>query len=340
MKQIKLAIVAVMAAVLAASPGARAADKLSIAASGLAKQIHLPEVLCAKLGYFAQQGLDVEYVNIGASGVDAENELIAGVVDAASSSYDHTIDLQSKGKYITTIVQFMTTPGEVELVPTQFASEIKTPADLKGRTLGVSGLGGMTDYLTHSIALRAGLTANEFSVLGIGADATFIAAMMQGKVQAGMVTDLTSSRMVSGKQAVILRDMRTPEKTLEALGLPYPGDSLYVSERWLKTHHDQAQRLANAFVMTMKWIASHSAEQIADLVPKDYYQGNRELYVSALAQNKTMFTVDGRMPAGAPEAVLKILSQFNPTVKNAKIDLSRTYTDEFVDTALHASPSQ
>jgi sulfonate transport system substrate-binding protein len=80
------------------TPGAaRAEDKILIAASGLAKQIHLPEVLCEKLGYFKQQGLDVEYANIGNSGVNAENQLIAGVVQPASSSYDHTIDLQSKG---------------------------------------------------------------------------------------------------------------------------------------------------------------------------------------------------------------------------------------------------
>ena len=64
-----------------AAPGiGRADDKILIAASGLAKQIHLPDVLCEKLGYFKQQGLDVEYVNIGNSGVNAENQLIAGVV--------------------------------------------------------------------------------------------------------------------------------------------------------------------------------------------------------------------------------------------------------------------
>jgi NitT/TauT family transport system substrate-binding protein len=176
--------------------------------------------------------------------------------------------------------------------------------------------------------------------LGVGADATFIAAMVQGKVQSGMVTDLTASRMISAKQAVVLADMRTPEKTLAALGVPYPGDSLYVSEAWLKSHQDQAQRLVNAFVKTMQWMSSHSAEDIAAMVPKDYYVGNRDLYVSALAQNKTMFTPDGKMPAGAPEAVLKILSAFNPTVKGAKIDLSRTYTDKYVDAALRASSTQ
>lgn len=315
----------------------RAEDTITIAASGLAKQIHLPEVLCEKLGFFKQQGLDVEYVNIGNSGVNAENELVAGVVQAASSSYDHTIDLQSKGKYITAFVQFMAAPGEAELVPIQFAEKIKTLSDLKGHTLGVSGLGGMTDYLSRTLALRGGLGPDDVSLLGIGADATFIAAMTQGQVQGGMVTDLTVSRMLEKHQAVLLSDLRTPATALAALGAPYPGDSLYASEAWLAAHKDQAQRLANAFVLTMQWIAGHSAEQIADMVPRDYYEGNRDLYIAALAQNKTMFTPNGRMPDGGPEGVLKVLSEFSANVKDKHIDLSRTYTTTFVDAALRSA---
>jgi NitT/TauT family transport system substrate-binding protein len=323
-----------MLALCVAAPGVgHAGDKILIAASGLAKQIHLPDVLCEKLGTFKQQGLDVEYVNIGNSGVNAENQLIAGVVQAASSSYDHTIDLQSKGKYITTIVQIMAAPGEAELVPTKFAGQIKTFANLKGHTLGVSGLGGMTDYLSRTLALRGGLAPSDVSLLGIGADSTFIAAMVQGQVQAGMVTDLTVSRMLDAHQAVLLSDLRTPAATLAALGAPYPGDSLYVSEAWLKDHKDAAQKLANAYALTLKWIATHSAEEIAAAVPPDYYEGNRALYVAALAQNKAMFTPDGRMPDGAPEAVLKVLAAFNPTIAAKHIDLSRTYDASFADAA-------
>jgi NitT/TauT family transport system substrate-binding protein len=140
--------------------------------------------------------------------------------------------------------------------------------------------------------------------------------------------------MLDAHQAVLLSDMRTPATTLAALGAPYPGDSLYVSEAWLKDHKDAAQRLANAFVLTMKWIAAHSAEEITALVPADYYEGNRAVYVAALAQNKSMFTPDGRMPEGAPQAVLKVLAAFNPTVGSKQIDLSRTYDPSFVDTAL------
>ena len=48
-----------------------------------------------------------------------------------------------------------------------------------------------------------------------------------------------------------------------------------------------------------------------------------------------MFTADGRMPDGGPETVLDVLGSFSQTVqaKKASIDLSKTYTTQFVDAA-------
>ena len=43
-----------------------------------------------------------------------------------------------------------------------------------------------------------------------------------------------------------------------------------------------------------------------------------------------MFTKDGVMPADGPETVEKVLKAFNPNLKNADVDLDRTYTTEFV----------
>jgi len=89
----------------------------------------------------------------------------------------------------------------------------------------------------------------------------------------------------------------------------------------------------NAFVKTMKYMHTHSAEQIADQMPKDYYGGDKALYVKALEASLPSFTTDGRMPKGGPETVLQVLSTFKPQVKAAHIDLSKTYTTAFVDAA-------
>jgi NitT/TauT family transport system substrate-binding protein len=43
-----------------------------------------------------------------------------------------------------------------------------------------------------------------------------------------------------------------------------------------------------------------------------------------------MFTPDGVMPTGGPETVLAVLAAFSKNVKGKTVDLSKTYTTEFV----------
>ncbi|BCG89202.1 ABC transporter substrate-binding protein [Mesorhizobium sp. 113-3-9] len=320
-----------LAIVATGATTASAAEKITIIVGGMEKQIYLPAVLTQQLGYFKDEGLDVELVNSRA-GVEAENELLAGAVQGVVGFYDHTVDLQSKGKYIQSIVQFSQAPGEVELVSAKHP-EIKSPADFKGATLGVTGLGSSTDFLTQYLAVRNGLKPGDYTLLPVGAGNTFIAAVKQDQIQAGMTTEPTIAQLLKTGEANVLVDMRTPEKTKEALGGDYPAASFYVQSSWLEGHKDEAQKLANAFVKTMKFIATHSAEEIADKMPKDYYAGNKDLYVQGLAGGKAMFTPDGRMPADGPETVLKVLSTFSKSLQGKQIDLSKTFTTEFVDAA-------
>jgi NitT/TauT family transport system substrate-binding protein len=164
----------------------------------------------------------------------------------------------------------------------------------------------------------------------VGAGATFIAAMQQDKIQAGMTTEPTISRLIKTGQARALVDMRTMEGTKAVLGGTYPAASFYVENSWAEKNKETAQKLANAFVKTLRYINAHSAEEIAAQMPADFYVGDKAAYVSALASSKAMFTTDGVMPAGGPETVLQVLSSFSPNVKGRKVDLSKTYTSEFV----------
>jgi len=323
---------AVIGGAMVLGAGAAHAEKLTVIVGGMEKQIYLPAVLTEKLGYFKDEGLDVELINSRA-GVDAENELLAGAAQAVVGFYDHTIDLQSKGKFIQSIVQFSQAPGEVELVSSKYADQIKSPADFKGHTLGVTGLGSSTDFLTQYLAMRNGLKQGDYTLLPVGAGNTFIAAFKQDAVQAGMTTEPTVANMLKSGDAKVLVDMRTPDKTIEALGGPYPAASFYVQSAWLETHKEDAQKLANALVKTMRYIASHSAEEIADQMPKDYYVGDKDLYVKGLAEGKAQYTPDGRMPKDGPETVLKVLATFKKPLQEKQIDLSKTFTTEFVDKA-------
>ena len=313
-------------------PSSVAQKKISIMVNGIDRQIYMPAKLAEQLGYFKEQGLNVELLTVP-SGADAANELLVGAVQGVVGFYDHTLDLQAKGKIVESVVQFSQAPGEVELVSSRVADKIKTPADFKGKTLGVTGLGSSTHFLSQYLAASNGVNPTQVSYLGVGAGTTFIAAMKQGRIDAGMTTEPTVSRMLKTGDAKLLVDMRIPETTRKALGGLYPASCLYMQTTWVNSHKDEVQKLANALVKTLKYIHDHNAEEIAAKMPADYYAGDQALYVKALADGKAMFTADGRMPESGPPTVLKILSAFNKNVQGKNIDLSKTYTTEFVSKA-------
>ncbi|MDR6410239.1 ABC transporter substrate-binding protein [Paraburkholderia terricola] len=314
----------------AASAQDDAPGKVAIMVGGITKLIYLPVYLTEQLGYFKAEGLDVELLSQTA-GVDAENELLAGAVQGVVGFYDHTIVLQSKGKEVKSIVVLGQVPGEVEMVSARAADSIKSMADVRGKTLGVTGLGSSTNFLTQYLARLEGVPNSQYTVLPVGADNSFIAAIRQGRIDAGMTTEPTVSQLLKSGDARILVDMRNVEGTRAALGGTYPASSLYVQSAWLDTHPREAAKLARAFVRTLQYLHTHSAEEIAARMPKNFIGNDKALYVSALKASLPMFTVDGRMPADGPRTVLKVLSGFNPSVKGRHVDLSRTFTNQFVD---------
>ncbi len=331
--QRNLLAAAIGTALCAAVPAASAADPdVTIMVGGINKIIYLPAKLTEALGYFKDEGLNVELQSQPA-GVDAENQLIAGSVQAVVGFYDHTIDLQSKGKETEAIAVFCKVPGEVEMVSTKAAPTFKSMADAKGKTLGVTGLGSSTDFLTRYLADRQGIAMKDYSLLPVGAGNSFIAAIKQDRIQAGMTTEPTISQLLKTGDAKVLVDLRTEEGARATLGGIYPAASLYVQNSWAESHKAEATKLAHAFARTMKYISTHSAEDIADQMPKDYYGADKAMYVGAIKSSLPMFTTDARMPEGGPETVLKVLSTYKPLVKKANIDLSKTFSNAYLDAA-------
>ncbi|MEU6369185.1 ABC transporter substrate-binding protein [Streptomyces sp. NPDC046931] len=314
------------------SKGDGKGTEVKIMVGGLDKVIYLPAMLTQRLGYFDAEGLDVELLSEPA-GVQAETALVSGQVQGAVGFYDHTLDLQTKGKHVESVVQFSHAPGEVEIVSGKSAKDITSPKDFKGKKLGITGLGSSTDFLTKYLAVKNGVQISEFSPVAVGAGPTFVSALQKGSIDAGMTTDPTVATVLQKKLGQVLVDMRTPQGSQDALGGPYPSSSLYMQTDWVNSHKDTVQKLANAFVKTLKWMSTHSADEIAAKMPADYSQGDKTLYASAIKSTLPMFTTDGVMPQDGPRTVEKVLKAFNPNIKNATIDLDKTYTTEFVKKA-------
>lgn len=305
---------------------------LKIMVGGLNKQIYLPNELTQRLGYFSQEGLNVTLID-EASGQSAEDEVLAGQVDAGSGSYNHTIELQAAGKKMECVVQLGIAPGEAEMVSAKEAGTITSAKDLSGKNLGVTELGSGTQTLTTVILHNVGVSADKVHFIPVGAGDTFIAAMQQGKIDAGMTTEPTISRLVSSGVGKVLIDLRTPQTTQAALGGPYPFICVFMQNAYVNAHPATVQKLVNAYVKTLKWIHTHTAEQIADMMPQDYYAGNKSLYVTSLQNQLAIFSPDGNMPDGGPQSVLNTENETNTSVQGKQIDLNSTYTNQFTSNA-------
>jgi NitT/TauT family transport system substrate-binding protein len=306
---------------------------ITIMVGGLDKVIYLPAKLTEQLGYFKDAGINVE-LKSEPSGADAETMMLAGQVDGVVGFYDHTVHLQAKGKCVESVVQFADVPGEAEVVATGKAASIASAKDFAGKKLGVTSPGSSTDMLTQALAVRNGVQKSQYTTVKAGAGTTFIAAVQNGGIDAGMTTDPTIAKLVSAGQAKVLIDMRTEEGTKAALGGLYPGASVYMPCDYVAAHGQAIQKMVDAFVKTLAFIDTHTAAEIAAQMPADYAGGDANLYVQSINDSKAMFTADGLMPADGPHTVLDVLKASNPDVQKAgDIDLSKTFTTDFVKAA-------
>jgi NitT/TauT family transport system substrate-binding protein len=228
----------------------------------------------------------------------------------------------------------LSTPGEVELCRNDLKDQIKSAADWKGRTLGVTDLGSSTDYLTQFLAKKNGVDPTQIHRLGVQAGATLIGAMTHKNVDCAMTTEPTVSQLLANNQAYILLDMRTSGGTAQALGGTYPATSLYMMTTYVQAHPQIVQKLVNAYVKTLKYIQDHTGAQIADQMPADYYSGvGKDAYAKAFDNEKGIYNPTGIMPPDGPPTNLAVLGTFNKDVIGKTIDLNKTYTDQFVKAA-------
>jgi NitT/TauT family transport system substrate-binding protein len=315
------------------STAAGGTTTVKLMVGGLDKQIYLPAMLAQRLGYYKEQGLDVQLSDEPA-GVEAANQLLAGKVDGVVGFYDHTLDLQGKGRDTQSVVQLLRLPGEAEMCRSDVTGTVRSPADWSGRKLGVTGLGSSTYFLTQYLATHSGVATHKITPVAVKAGPTFVAAMQQKAIDCGMTTEPTITAVQEKGLGTPLIDMRNEAGTVKALGGVYPASALYMRNDWVRSHGPVVQKLANALVKTLRFINTHSAAEITAKMPPEYYRGvGKAQYVKALEAQKAIFSPDGVMPKGGPETVLKVLQSFDPAVKGKSIDLSKTYTTQFVDKA-------
>ena len=152
-----------LAAFFLLSSTAIAGEKITLLLDWFINPDHAPIIVAQEMGYFAAQGLDVEII-APANPNDPPKLVAAGKADLAVS-YQHQHQVQvDQGLPLVRIATLVATPLNSLLVLAD--SDIKTIADLKGKTVGYS-VGGFETALLKVMLEKAGLKLADVKLVNV-----------------------------------------------------------------------------------------------------------------------------------------------------------------------------
>lgn len=292
---------------------------------------NLPFPVAQGLGLYEKEGLEVTVENFASGGSKTLQALVAGSTDIAVGFYDHTIQMQSQNKAVVAFVQLARNSGLVLAGGKGSAFDPSKPETIKGAKIGITSPGSSSDFFVRYYLQRNGLSANDVSLIGVGSGSAAVAALEQGKVDLLVNYDPAATFIEAKGVGKILIDGRSDEGAKAIYGGIYPTSVLYATQGYIDENPETVQKVANATVKALVWMNSHSAEEIVDKLPKEFISGDRETYIKAVENAKAIFSKDGRISEEDIKTPLAVLKSFNEKVAAAEIDLTKTYTNAFVD---------
>jgi NitT/TauT family transport system substrate-binding protein len=250
-----------------------------------------------------------------------------------SGAYEHTINLQSKGQFFQAFVLQGRAPQIAMGVSTKTMPNYKSVADLRGKKIGVTAPGSSTNMMANLVLSRAGLKASDVSFIGVGTSAGALSAMRSGQIDAISNIDPVMTMLEQHGDVRIISDTRTLKGTRKVFDGPMPAGCLYAPQTFVENNPNTVQALTNAMVHALKWLQTAGPSDIIKTVPEAYLLGDRGLYLASFDKVREAIALDGMFPEEGGKTALRALSSFNSKIKAERIDLAKTFTNQF---AAHA----
>lgn len=257
-------------ALVAAAPGAEKAKLTKLTFMFPVKSVtqYHPFYIARELGYFAEEGLDVDFQAAGGSSA-AIQQVLAGNADAALPSPGAFLNAVARGRDLKGIFSYQY--SNIFTLATPASSGISSIADLVGKKVGVSELSGGEVPLVRAVLRGAGLKegANVMLVpVGEGAALT-VHALKTGQVDAysSNLFDVAAIEAAGIDMNVIL-----PENAKN-----FPSNGIVVTARTLEDKRDQIIGLARAVAKAIVFAKANDQAALkiaAKVAPEEFEDMN------------------------------------------------------------------
>lgn len=258
----------------------RAADKIKVSfASDSA--VYGPHFIAIEKGYYAEEGIEMEMVKAG--GGVATPALISGELQYSTSAAS-SLSAIMKGAALKVVYTNADRPG-YELWSS--SPDIKTLADLKGKSIGVQSRGDTMELSARMLLAKYGIDPNSVGYTPLGVGGARLAAIKSGAVAAAIlgisdVVQLKDSLPKGHRLADIRREIQ----------MLYTG--VATSDKELRENRERAKRFLRATIKGREYYKAFKEETLQILMKynKDPRDANEVDYDDVLIA----LTEDGSMP--------------------------------------------
>ena len=288
----------VSAMILSACAGASEREPGSTADTGSGKGVTVAGVFCVcfanayvawKQGFFEEEGVKIDEFVMTAAGSDTFAALAGGDADFGLSGLDaimRGIETNIDVRAVATV-----SPEFYALsVRKESADEIQDVTDLEGRKVSVSKIGAGSWAFLKLLLEEEGMSEQDVEVVQLGGIDTTMAGLKRGTVDAAITWEPGSSQGLTEGFSEILVNSLDPADHNAIYGSDASiSMTLAVKGQTIDENPDMVKGAVAALDKANAWMASHSAEEIADVLESVTSGLDRELLVASI--ENTMATM-------------------------------------------------
>jgi NitT/TauT family transport system substrate-binding protein len=213
----------------------------------------IPVNVGEQLGIFKKHGLDLKIVDF-TGGSRMTQAMAAGALDIGDGAGTE-MALVAKGAPMIAICE---TAGPIPFIGigVPWDSPIKTIDQLKGKKIGYSSAGSLTDWLTKELARKQGWAPQDVTGVAIGNGASsIIAAFREHLIDADVAVTALFLAMEENKTGRLLFPVTKYEGNLAA-------GTLYASKHIVDTDPDAVRAFVAGWIETVNYIRTHKTETV------------------------------------------------------------------------------
>jgi ABC-type nitrate/sulfonate/bicarbonate transport system substrate-binding protein len=306
----------VASACIVASAASASAEKLHVGTPAGSNFTFLPVRIGVQQGAFAKYGLDVEVTDFG-GGAKLQQAVVAGGIDMAVSA-GTDIAFIAKGAPELAVAAMGSKPPLGITVP--YDSSAKSVDDLKGRKIGITTVGSLTEWLMHRLMQQKGWAPGDLTLVAIGSDlSTEIALVTTGQVDGVVAPPAVGLQLALTKRGRLLLPSFD-------IGAEFLGEAIYASQAILHDNPDSVRRFLKGWFENIAWMRAHKAE-IVEMV-RTYTQYAPEVESQEYDLVMPIFSRDGRFHPGALKTMQASFVEMGTLTE--KPDMTKLYTEAYL----------